>query len=130
VVGLWLAGWALGKLLFALEELVELDLVEVLELLGEGAAVLDPLPDGFFQGAWDVKQGAPAVVPCGQVQGAVQVALLAAAGGLAARACAFDQRAAQEGLVADQLGELGAGVAFRGGQVRAMVHGVSFSALT
>src|SRR5256885_1725431 len=85
-VGLWLVGWALGQLLFALEQLVELDLVEVLEVLGEGAAVGHPLPDGLLQGAGDVEQGAFALVACGQIQGAVRPAFLAAAGGLAAGA--------------------------------------------
>src|SRR3954452_23307404 len=83
-VGLWLVGWALGQLLFALEQLVELDLVEVLHLLGEAASVGDPEPDGLVQGAGDVQQGTPAVVAGGQVQGAVRLALLTAAVGLAA----------------------------------------------
>jgi len=116
--------------LLALEQLLQLQLVEVLELLGKGAAVLHPQPDGFFQGAGDVQQSPSAVEAGSQVQGAVQMALLAAAGGLAAGAGAFDQGAAQEGLLGDQLDESGTGVAFRGRAVRAMAHGVSFAVLT
>jgi hypothetical protein len=44
----------LGELALALEELVELALVEVLDLAGEGAAVVHPLAHGRFQGARDV----------------------------------------------------------------------------
>jgi hypothetical protein len=120
----------LGQLLFALEQLLQVQLVEVLELLGESAAVLHPLADGFFQGAGDVQQSPSAVGAGSQIQGPVQLALPAAAGRFAAGAGAFDQRAAQEGLLADQLGESGTGVAFRGGAVRAVAHGVSSSALT
>jgi hypothetical protein len=43
-----------GQLLFALEQLVQLQLVECLELLAEQAAILDPKAHGFFQGAGDV----------------------------------------------------------------------------
>src|SRR5262249_51976701 len=84
-------GSLLGQLLFVLEELVELALVEVLELLGEASAVEDPLPRRLFQDAGDVQQGTPALVSGGQVEGAVQLASLAAAGGLAAGSCALDQ---------------------------------------
>jgi hypothetical protein len=45
----------LGELAFALEELVELALVEVLDLAGEAAAVVHPLAHGLFQGARDVQ---------------------------------------------------------------------------
>jgi hypothetical protein len=105
--------------------LVQLQLVEGLQLLGKGTAVLHPLADGFFQGARDVQQGASAFVPGGQIQGAVQLALLAAAGGLAAGAGAFDQRAAQEGLLGDQLDKPGTCLAFWDRGVRAVVYGVS-----
>ena len=44
-----------GQLLLALEQLVQLQLVEVLELLAEAAAVLHPQADGLFQGAGDVQ---------------------------------------------------------------------------
>src|SRR4051794_39756859 len=104
--------------------------MEVLEVLREAAAVMHPLADGLFQGAGDVQQNALPLVPGGQVQGAVQLALLAAAGGLAAGAGALDQGAAQEGLLTDQLGESGTGVALRGGALRALAHGVSSAVLT
>jgi hypothetical protein len=120
----------LGELLLALEELVELELVEVLELPGEGAAVVHPLADGFLQGARDIQQGAAALVAAGQVQGAVELAPLTAAGGLAAGSGAFDQAAAQEGLLGDQLSESGTGVALGGGAVRTVAHGVSSVVLT
>jgi len=104
----------LGKLLFTLEQLVQLLLVEVLELLGKGATVLHPLADGLFQGARDVQQSALALVPGSQIQGTVQLASLATAGGLAAGAGPLDQRAAQEGLLADQLDQSGTGMALWG----------------
>ena len=88
MIGLW-AGWALRQLLLALEQLVELDLVEVLQLLAEAASVGDPQADGILEGARDVEQDAAVVVSCGQVQGAVQLAFAAAAGGLAAGAGAL-----------------------------------------
>jgi hypothetical protein len=113
-----------------MEQLFELLLVEVLELLGEAAAVLHPPADGLFQGAGDVQQCPSAVQPGGQVQGAVQLAPLAAAGGLAAGAGAFDQGAAQEGLLGDQLGESGARVALWGGSLRSLAHGGSAPVLT
>jgi hypothetical protein len=91
----------LAALLFALEQLVELLLVEVLELLEKGAAVMHPLTDGFFQGARDVQQDAPPLVAGGQVQGTMQLALLAAAGRFAAGAAAWDQGTAQERLLGD-----------------------------
>jgi hypothetical protein len=105
-------------------------LVKGLELLGKGAAVMHALPHGFFQGARDVQQNALALVPCSQIQGAVQLAMLAAAGRLATGAGAFDQGAAQERLLGDQLDESRTGVAFRGGAMRAVAHGVSSTALT
>jgi hypothetical protein len=64
--GLWRAWWS-GQLLLALEELVELLLVEVLELLGQAAAVLHPLAHGFFQGARDVQQRPSTTVADGQI---------------------------------------------------------------
>ena len=51
-------GSLLGVVLLALQELVQLQLVEVVELSGQGAAVVHPLADGFLQGAGDVEQGA------------------------------------------------------------------------
>ena len=45
----------LGQVLFALEQRVQLQLVAILELLQEGAAVLDQLTHGLFQGARDVQ---------------------------------------------------------------------------
>jgi hypothetical protein len=116
--------------LLALKQLLQLQLVEVLQLLGKGAAVEHPQPDGFFQGAGDVQQSSSAVETGSQVQGTVQMSLPTATGRFAAGAGAFDQGAAQEGLLGDQLDESGTGVAFRGGVVRAMLHGVSFAALT
>jgi len=127
--GLW-PGSLPGQFFLAPQQLVQLQLVEILGLLGEGAAVLHPLADGLLQGAGDVQQGAPTLVPRGQVQGTVQLAFLAAARGFAARAGALDQGAAQERLVADQLGESGTGLAFGGGAVRAVAHGVSSAVLT
>jgi hypothetical protein len=119
-----------GQLLLALEQLFELLLVEGLELLGEAAAVLHPLAHGLFQGARDVEQSPLTAVPDGQIQGVVQVALLAATGGFAAGAGALDQGAAQERLLGDQLGESGTCVAIWGGALRAMAHGVSSAVLT
>jgi hypothetical protein len=119
-----------GQLLFAPQELVELQLVEILELLAEAAAVVNPLTDGLFQGPGDVEQGAAALVAGGQIQGTMQLAALAAAGRFAAGASALDQGAAQEGLLSDQLGESGTGVALRGGALRALAHGVSSAVLT
>jgi hypothetical protein len=81
--------------------LVELLLVQILELLVQAAAVVDPLPRRLVQGTGEVQQDAFPLVPCGQVPGTVQLALLAAAGGLAAGASAFDQATAQERLLAD-----------------------------
>jgi hypothetical protein len=100
--------------LFALEQLLELQLVEILEVLGEAAAIGDALPDGRFQGAGNVQQGAPAVVSDSQIQGTVQLAALATAGGFAAGTGLLDQGTAQEGLLGDQLGEAAPGVAFGG----------------
>jgi hypothetical protein len=88
-------------LLFAQEQLLQLQLVERFELFAEAPAVVQPLPYGFFQGAWDVEQGPSAAMPDGQVQGAVQLALPAATGGLAAAAPPLDHGAAQEGLLSD-----------------------------
>jgi hypothetical protein len=105
LIGLFgLAGLA-GQLFLALEQLVELDLVEILELLAEAASVGHPQAYGIFEGAGDVEQDPPAIVSCGQVQGAVQLAFVATAGGLAAGAGALLQRAAQERLLADELGQ-------------------------
>jgi hypothetical protein len=129
MLGLWL-GALFGELLLALEQLLDLLLVEGLELLGEGAAVLHPLAHGVFQGAGDVQQSAAVMVADSQVQGAVQLALLAAAGGLAAGAGALDQGAAQEGLLGDQLGESGTGVTLGGGALRTLAHGISSAILT
>jgi hypothetical protein len=102
----------LFELALTLEQLLELDVVEVLELPGESAAVVQPQPHRLLQGAGDVQQGAVVIVADGQVQGAVQLTALAAAGGLAAGSGALDQAAAQEGLLGDQLGESGTGVTF------------------
>jgi hypothetical protein len=127
--GLWL-GSLLGPLLLALEQLVQLKLVQRLELLGEASAVEYPLAHGLFQGPGDVQQSALAVVADGQIQGTVQLALLAAAGGFAAGACALDQGAAQKRLLGDQLGESRTGVAFWGRALRALAHDVSSAVLT
>jgi hypothetical protein len=120
----------LAELLLALQQLVELQLVEVLQLLAEAAAVVHPLPGGPFQGAGDVQQSAAALVAGGQVQGAVQLAFLAAAGRLAAGTGPFDQTAAQERLLGNQLGQPGACVPLLKGLVRSVAHRVSSSALT
>jgi hypothetical protein len=104
----------LGQLLLGLEQLVELQLVEVVELLAEAAAVVDPQAYGLFQGAGNVQQSLLTAVSDGQIQGTVQRPALAATGGFAAGTGAFDQRAAQEGLLSDQLGDSGTGVAFGG----------------
>jgi hypothetical protein len=120
----------LGQLLLALEQLVELQLVEVLEMLAEAAVVTHPLASRLFQGAGDVQQDALPLVPGGQIQGTMEVALPAAAGGLAAGAGALNQRAAQERLLGDQLRKSGTGVAFRGGALRSLTHGVSSAVLT
>jgi hypothetical protein len=120
----------LGQLLLALPELVELLLVEILELLAEAAAVLHPLAYGLFQGVRDVQQNLLPLMAAGQVQGAVQLTSLAAAGGLAAGAGAFDQGAAQERLLADQLDKSGTGMTLRGGALRTLAHGVSSAVLT
>lgn len=77
--------------------------MEILELLGKGPPVAHPEPNGVFQVARDVQQGASSKVSCGQVEGAVPMALLATAGGLAAGSFAFDQGGSQEGQLADQL---------------------------
>jgi hypothetical protein len=120
----------LGELLFTLQELLELELVEVLELLGQTAAVLHPLAHRLLQGAGDVQQSSAAVEPGSQIQRTVQLAVLAAASRFAAGARTLDQGTAQEGLLRKQLDESGTGVAFRGGAVRAVAHGVSSAALT
>jgi hypothetical protein len=120
----------LGELLLALEQVVELLLVQRLELAREGAAMVNPQTHGIFQGAGDVQQNPAAVVPSGQIQGAVQLAFLAAAGGFAAGAAPLDQGAAQEGLLGDQLGEAGTCVPLCGGALRTLAHGVSFAVLT
>jgi hypothetical protein len=119
-----------AALLLELQQLVELVLVQGSELFFEAATVVNPQPDGLFQGARDVQQSALTLVPRSQIQGAVRLAFLAAAGGLATRAGAFEQTAAQEGLLGDQLGQLGTCVAFSGRAVRAMLHGVSSFGLT
>jgi hypothetical protein len=119
-----------GQLLLALEQVLELQLVEFLELLGKAAAVVHPLAHGLFQGARDVQQGPLTAVADGQIQGPVQMALLTAAGAFAARAGAFDQGAAQERLLGDQLRESGTGVAFWGGALRSRGHDVSSAVLT
>jgi hypothetical protein len=100
MVGFWL-GPLVGQLFFALQELFELLLVEFLQLLGEAAAVVDPLAHALFQGTGDIQQSAATVQPGGQIQGAVQLAVLAATSGLAAGAGTFNQGAAQEGLLGD-----------------------------
>src|ERR1700733_15019600 len=104
--------------------------MEVLKLSGKGPSVLHPQSDGLLQGARDVQQDSFTAVSGGQVQGPVEVSLLAAAGGLAARAGALDEGATEERLVADHLGQSGAGAAFWVGAVRAMGHGVSSTVLT
>jgi hypothetical protein len=103
--------------------LVQLQSVEVLELPGEAAAVLHPLAHAAFQGTGEVQQSPSALVPGSQLQGAVQWSLPAAAGGLAARAGAFDQGAAQEGLRGEQSGQAGTGVTFRVGATGAVRQG-------
>jgi hypothetical protein len=120
----------LGELLLALEQLVELLLVECFELLAEASAVVEPLPHGVFQGARDVQQSALAAVADSQIQGTVQLAFAAAAGGLAAGAGVLDEGAAQEGLLGDELGELGTGVTLGGRALRTQAHGVSSTVLT
>jgi hypothetical protein len=123
-------GALLGQLLLGLEQQVELLLVEVTELLGQTPAVVDPQTHGRFQSAGDVQQGTLVVVSDSQIQGAVQLAALAATGGFATGAAALDQRAAQERLLGDQLGESAAGVAFGGGACGSLAHRVSSSVLT
>jgi hypothetical protein len=113
----------LGQLLLALEQLVQLLLVEVLELLREATAVVHPLAHRVFEGPGDVQQSPSALVPSSQVQGTVQLSVPAAAGGFAARAGPLDQGAAQEGLLGDQVDQAGTGVAFGGGAMGAVVHG-------
>jgi hypothetical protein len=113
----------LEQVLLALPQLVELLLVEILELPGKAAAVGHPQADGLFQGAWDVQHKALALVAGLQVQGTVQLAPLATTGRLAAGAGVLDQGAAQEGLLGNQLGESGTGVALRGGALRSLAHG-------
>jgi hypothetical protein len=104
----------LSELLFALEQLVELELVQGGELFTEASAILHPLAYGFFQGARDVQQGLLVVVADGEVQRTMQVSSLTAAVGFAAGASSFDQGAAQEGHLGDQLGESGTCVTFDG----------------
>src|SRR5271163_498094 len=111
-IGLCLAA-LLGQLLLALEQLLELQLVEVEELLGEAATVGDPLADGRFQGAGNVQQDPSIVVSDSQIQGTVQLAALAATGGFAAGARLLYQGTAQEGLLGDQLDDAASRVAFR-----------------
>jgi hypothetical protein len=115
----------LRQLSFALEQLLELLLVQRCELLEEASAIVQPLPHGLFQSPRDVQQGPLPVVPDGQIQGPVQVALLAATGGFAAGASPLDEGTAQERLLGDQLGESGTGVAFWGRALRSLAHGVS-----
>src|SRR6185437_1302879 len=94
-------------------------------------AAQGPLVNCPYQGAFtpapkgtrDVEQSGSAVVADGQVQGAVQLAALAATGRFAAGTGARNQGAAQERLLGDQLGQLGTGVAFRGRALRAGVDG-------
>src|SRR5438105_2219364 len=103
--------------------------MEVVDLPRETTAVVNPQADGFFQSAGDVEHGASAIVSSGQIQGTVQVALLTAAGGLAAGAGAFDQGAAQERLFGDELDESGARLAFGSRAVGAVLHGCLLSPL-
>ena len=66
----------------------------------------------------------------GQIERVVQVAFLTAARRFAAGAGPLDQAAAHERLLGNPLGELGTCVAFLGGTLAAVVHGVSSAALT
>ena len=99
------------RAVLALEQLLQLPLVQRFELFAEASAVAQPQPDGLFQRAWDIQQSEAVAMADGQVQGAVRLALPAAAGGLAAGAGPLDQGAAQKGLLGDQLCELGTCVA-------------------
>jgi len=88
-------------MLLALQQLLQLQLVQRFELFTKTSAVSHPQSDGLFQGARDVQQHPSVPVADGEVQGAVQLTLATAASGLAAAACPLDQGAAQEGLLGD-----------------------------
>jgi hypothetical protein len=106
--------------------LIELQLAQLIEFLAESSAVVQPLLGGLMQGAGQVDEGAFALVSDGQIEGAMQVSLLAAAGGFATGACPPDQGAGQEGLIGDELGELGASGALLGGAMGPVFHDTSW----
>jgi hypothetical protein len=56
-----------GTLLFLEEQLIQLQLVEGLQLLRESPAVMDPLTDGVFEEARNVKQNALSMVANSQI---------------------------------------------------------------
>jgi len=118
------------QLLFVLQQLLQLLLVQRRELLVDPSAVGQPLADRLVQGAGEVEQRPLAAVVDCQIQGMVQLAFLAAASRFAAGAGPIDQRAPQERLLGEQLGELGACVAFWGRSVGAVCYGASGVLLT
>ena len=123
-----LGAW-LGPRVLALEQVFQRLLAEVLEVLGETAAVRHPRPHGLFQGVRDVQHRVAAVVADGQVQGAVALALLAAAGRLSAGAGPLHPGAAQAGRRGDPLGTSATCVPLWGRALRALTQGVSATVL-
>jgi hypothetical protein len=118
------------QLLFVLEQLLQLLLVQRLELLVDPSAVGEPPAHRRMQGTGDIQQRPLAAMVDGQIQRVVQVALLAAAGRFAAGAGSVDQAAAHKGLLGNPLGELGTCVAFWARALAAVVHGISSTVLT
>jgi hypothetical protein len=82
--------WSREQLLFVLEQLLQLVLVQRLELLVDPSAVGEPLAHGSVQGTGDIQQRPLAAMVDGQIQRVVQVAFLAAAHRFAARAGPVD----------------------------------------
>jgi hypothetical protein len=121
----WVVGLACAQALFVLEPLLQLLLVERLQLLVDLSAVVKPLAYRVVQSPGDIQQGPLAAVVDRQIQGRMQLTPLAATGGFAAGARPLDEGTAQEGLLGDQLGKLGTGVAFWGRALGSLAHGVS-----
>jgi hypothetical protein len=75
------------------------------------AAVVDPLPGRVVKGRWDVDAD-PLVARAGmEIEGGMLLALLTAAVGLAAGAVLEHERAAEQGLVGEELDRSGSSVA-------------------
>jgi len=86
-------GGSREELLFVLEQLLQLLLVQRRQLLVNASAVGQPLANRLVQGAGEIEQRPLAAVVDRQIEGMMQLAFLAAARRFPARAGPIDQRA-------------------------------------